>query len=65
MSYDRIRKSLNRYRESARDEQDREAERQALIDALEALTCALEYDLTQVKAALSHLAMLLEERGKH
>lgn len=59
MPYDRVRESLHRCRE-ALDRGDHESERQALVDAFEDLARAVEADFAQLKAALSHLATLVE-----
>ena len=57
MSYESVREHLKRCRANPALPKD-----QAFIDAVEELTVALEADLTQIKAALSHLASLLEAR---
>jgi hypothetical protein len=63
MPYDTIRKKLAEYRQ-ALERGDASIEREALLDALDGLTTAIEAEFTQVKAALSHLATLLERQGK-
>ena len=59
MSYESVRERIHRCRAeaSAQDPKDKE-----FLDALDELTVAIEADLTQIKAALSHVAMLLEGR---
>jgi len=59
MPYDEVRNSLDRFRQ-ALDNGDPALERHALGDAFEALAVAIERDFAQLKAALSHLATLLE-----
>ncbi|MFO7286342.1 MAG: hypothetical protein LOD94_08525 [Gammaproteobacteria bacterium] len=59
MPYDEVRNSLNRLRQALEDG-DALCERHALVDAIEALTGAVERDFAQLKAALSHLATLIE-----
>jgi len=59
MSYESVREHLKRCRAQANHALPKD---QAFIDAVEELTVALEADLTQIKAALSHLASLLEAR---
>jgi hypothetical protein len=63
MPYDTIRRKLAEYRQ-ALERGDPSVEREALLDALDGLTAAIEADFTQVKAALSHLATLLEKPRK-
>jgi len=59
MPYDEVRNSLNRFRQ-ALEHGDPTLERHALVDAVEALSVAVERDFAQLKAALSHLATLIE-----
>lgn len=61
MSYESAREYIHRYKSQADDLPARD---QAMLDALNELTVALETDLTQIKAALSHVATLLETREK-
>ena len=58
MSYETVREHIVRCRQAA---QQGDPDNEHLLQALEQLTVALESDLTQVKAALSHLAWLLED----
>jgi len=60
MSYETVRERIHR----CRDAGDSPApESKEFLDALDELTVAIEGDLIQIKAALSHVALLLEERG--
>lgn len=60
MTYEAIRARLTEGEE--RDPSLSESEL-LLFDAVKQLTVALESDLTQIKAALSHVAWLLESRS--
>jgi len=60
MSHEAIRTRLNRHREQ-QDNSCSENEK-LLLDAVRQLTVAMESDLTQIKAALGHVARLLEVR---
>ncbi len=62
MPYDEIRNSLDRCRQ-ALDDADPAVERRALVDAFEALAVAVERDFAQLKAALGHLATLVERNS--
>ena len=59
MSYESVRERIHRCRAEASDGDPKDKE---FLDALDELTVAIEADLTQIKAALSHVAMLLEGR---
>ena len=59
MSYESVREHIQRCRAQANNDAPRDRE---FLDALDELTVALEADLTQIKAALSHVALLLEAR---
>lgn len=59
MSYDRVRESLNRYRKTL---ENGDASTEQLAHSLEALAGAVEKDFAQIKAALGHLATLLEQQ---
>ncbi len=56
MSYESVREHIQRCRAQANEHPPE------VLDALDELTVALEADLTQIKAALSHVALLLEAR---
>lgn len=60
MSYESVRERIHRCRGQA-DELPKDLE---FLDALDELTVAIEADLLQIKAALSHVALLLEDRGE-
>jgi hypothetical protein len=60
MSYDAIYASLERCKQAATEDS---LDYQSLIEAIELLVAMLETDLTQIKMALSHNAMLLEKRA--
>jgi len=57
MSYESVREHLARFRGQGNSHFPQDQE---FLDALEELTAALEADLTQIKAALSHVASLVE-----
>ncbi len=59
MSYESVRERIHRCK--AREDGPLPKE-QEFLDALDELTVAIEADLTQIKAALSHVATLLEAR---
>jgi ABC-type transporter Mla subunit MlaD len=61
MSYESVREHLARFRSLGDSHFPKDQE---FLDALEELTAALEADLTQIKAALSHVASLLEAQGE-
>ena len=61
MSYDSVRDSLRRFRLLLDDGNE---ETRMLVEALDQLTSAVESDLAQIKGALSHVAHLLESRGR-
>jgi hypothetical protein len=60
MSYDILQLHLSRCKSQAADDSPEGSSE--LVQALEALSEALESDLTQIKAALSHVAGLIEAR---
>jgi len=60
MSYEAVREHLARCRRAA---QHQNSDNEALLQALEQLTIALEADLTQIKGALGHVAHLLEKQA--
>lgn len=59
MSYESVRQQIHNCIEHA-DGNIAASDGKALLEALDELTVALEADLTQIKAALSHVAYLLE-----
>ena len=59
MSYESVRERIHRCKAQADDNLPKDQE---FLDALDELTEAIEADLTQIKAALSHVALLLEDR---
>ncbi len=59
MSYESVREHIHRCRAQANDHLPKDTE---FLDALDELTVAIEADLVQIKAALSHVALLLEDR---
>lgn len=59
MSYELVREQLNRYKKSAGLEGE---DQEALLEALNKLTVALETDLTQIKVAIAQLARLIERQ---
>jgi hypothetical protein len=60
VAYDSVREQLKRAQQAL---VDRDEETRRLTEALEQLNKILESDLTQIKAALSHLARLFELPG--
>ena len=60
MSYESVRQQIHSCIEQADGKIDPDSGR-VLLEALDELTVALEADLTQIKAALSHVAYLLED----
>ena len=59
MSYESVRERIHRCKAQADDHIPKDTE---FLDALDELTVAIEADLVQIKAALSHVALLLEDR---
>ena len=58
MSYEAARQHLNR----CRDRAEVSGQEPELLEAVEELAAAIETDMTQIKAALSHIAHLLERQ---
>jgi hypothetical protein len=58
MSYEAIRAEINRGEAQATSASERD---KILLGAMRELTRVLESDLTQIKAALGHMARLLED----
>ena len=61
MSYEAVRERIHRCRDAANGSTPESSKE--ILDAFDELTVAIEGDLVQIKAALSHVALLLEERG--
>ena len=59
MSYESVRDRIHRCKAQDSNNLPKDAE---FLEALDELTVAIEADLVQIKAALSHVALLLEDR---